>query len=230
MQASPDYRDQEILHHFASRADALCSMLATGREISTKSYSIEQQINVLLDLGYSKSEVSEVFMTCNLARDVPEKALPSDLTITQYNPANPTQRSTRGLIQADAFSGAEAPDDLVAWHLRNVDRMQMYSDNNIDFLLSTKDGESLAFASMQLDYKNLIAEIEPVGTRTKAQRQGFARSLLLHCLSYLRGQGIKTVYIRTDVNNRPVISAYESVGFEGKGPSIHLSTKDKNHV
>ena len=90
----------------------------------------------------------------------------------------------------------------------------MYSDNNIDFLLSTKDGESLAFASMQLDYKNLIAEIEPVGTRTKAQRQGFARSLLLHCLSYLRGQGIKTVYIRTDVNNRPAISAYESVGFE----------------
>ena len=80
--------------------------------------------------------------------------------------------------------------------------------------LSTEDGESLAFASMQLDYKNLIAEIEPVGTRTKAQRQGFARSLLLRCLSYMKGQGIKTAYIRTDVNNRPAISTYESVGFE----------------
>lgn len=215
MQAGPDHRDEISLALFTHRADRLCATLANTHEIKTQAYaSATSQIQALENLGYCQREAAEVFMTCKLHHQRLKSTQPSNTVITQYNPADPAQRAVRALIQADAFSDGQPSDDIIAWHLRNVDRMQMYSSGNTDFLASTENGESVAFASVQIDHINKIAEIEPVGTRTSFQRQGIARNLLEHCLNYMEGFGINSVFIRTGMDNSSAIAAYESVGFE----------------
>jgi ribosomal protein S18 acetylase RimI-like enzyme len=58
-----------------------------------------------------------------------------------------------------------------------------------------------------------LGEFDPVGTHRLYQRRGLAKALLLTGLHWLRGAGMQTAVIRTEVDNLPAQRAYQAIGF-----------------
>lgn len=57
------------------------------------------------------------------------------------------------------------------------------------------------------------AEILSVAVQPAYQGRGLARNLLRLHLGRLAGQGVKTVFLEVDENNRPAINLYAKMGF-----------------
>ena len=53
-----------------------------------------------------------------------------------------------------------------------------------------------------------------MGTHRSFWRKGLAKALLLTGLHWMRGTGMETAVIRTEVDNIPAQKAYESIGFQ----------------
>lgn len=61
------------------------------------------------------------------------------------------------------------------------------------------------------------AEILSVAVATKQRGRGFSRDLLRTHLGHLAGQGVKTVFLEVEENNRPARALYERAGFRVVG-------------
>lgn len=73
------------------------------------------------------------------------------------------------------------------------------------------DGQAVAVAAFSVvcDEANLLNIAVP----ERAQRQGHARRLLVHCLSEYESAGIKHCFLEVRRSNAPAIALYERLGF-----------------
>lgn len=88
------------------------------------------------------------------------------------------------------------------------------ADNAIDFVVTTSDGRLVSSGIGSVDPVTKLGEFDPVGTHQAFWRKGLAKALLLTGLHWMRGAGMETAVIRTEVDNIPAQKAYQSIGFQ----------------
>ena len=66
-----------------------------------------------------------------------------------------------------------------------------------DLVAVAPDGRHASFACVWVDWRNHLAEIDPIGTQPEFQRRGLARAVILDGFRRLAAAGIHTAYIGT---------------------------------
>lgn len=84
-----------------------------------------------------------------------------------------------------------------------------YYDWNI--IIMTPDEQCVSFCTVWPDWKNKMAEIDPVGTHPNFQGKGLAKAMLVNVFSRLKNEGIKMAYIDTGAEPFPANFLYKSL-------------------
>ena len=94
---------------------------------------------------------------------------------------------------------------------------QFYQDS-FEALVMTDDGDSCCYSFCYVDKNTNTAFIEPVSTREKYRRKGFAKQMLHGVMNRLKEMGIESAYInsydwRVKVYNSAGFKTEDSIGF-----------------
>lgn len=212
--AAPAWRTSELVTGLVQQADAAMALLTDHDGWDTVRYeSKADDISVLEQSGYVRTDRAEVYMTRSLAGPADSVATPSDVEIRLLDVADPAMVRERAMAQVDAFSGGSPTEAERAWITRSVPHQLSYSQHP-GVIAIDSSGLVVAFADPFMDHANKIGEFEPVGTRTSAQRKGLSRAVLVRGLQEMRDLGMTRAVVRTGVDNGAAIAAYEAVGFE----------------
>jgi mycothiol synthase len=85
---------------------------------------------------------------------------------------------------------------------------------------TTAENENQAGLSHESTGQQSIGEVYVVGVDPAEQGSGLGRALTLAGLHYLRSQGLPSVMLYVDEDNRPAIRLYESLGFAHQGTDV----------
>ncbi|MFZ0547337.1 MAG: GNAT family N-acetyltransferase, partial [Candidatus Promineifilaceae bacterium] len=220
--STPEVREWRVLLHPESRSNVLVASLfedaerrllarASERPLRTVAYgSDRKRIEILEEHGYVKVEEVEVYMTRPLSEPIAAPVVPDGFVVRPFGGQHETQ--SRAILTNSAFGGYDGVSD---WSVCNVGRMIHFCEaiQAIDFVAAALDGRICSSAITFYDPVTKLGEFDPVGTHGTFQRRGLAKAVLLTGLHWLKGTGMETAVIRTDVDNVPAVRTYESIGF-----------------
>ncbi len=215
-QASPEFRDESTAVRIIDQADAAFRLLTDLGSWRTVIYESDVAgTELLAAAGYEPGPRDEVFMTMPLDSEPAVAAVTGSVEVRVLDAENPAELHERALAQVDAFSGGEPSESALKWIHRSLPHQLSFAPaQSANVVAMDIDGRCLAFADVYFDVANLIGEFEPVGTRRSEQRRGLSKAVLLHGLAAMRTAGMTEAVVRTGVENKPAIAAYESVGFK----------------
>ena len=215
-QSTPGFRDESIAAQIIEQSDAALELLSHQESWRTVLYESDRSgIELLTRNGYEPGERDEVFMTMALAAVVEPDFKTEAVELRVLDQNNQAELRERALAQVDAFSGGAPTESELAWIHRTLPHQLSYAPaQSVNLVGMDSDGRCLAFADVFFDLANRIGEFEPVGTRTSEQRRGLSSALLRTGLAAMKSAGMTKAIVRTGVENRPAIAAYQAVGFE----------------
>ena len=85
------------------------------------------------------------------------------------------------------------------------------------------DGRVVGYITSRVDHESKIGWIPNLSVLPEMQGRGIGRALMEHCLTYLRGAGMKLAKIETLLQNDIGSTFYPSVGFEEVARQIHYA-------
>jgi len=80
-------------------------------------------------------------------------------------------------------------------------------------------------ASRSFSTSKLRGRIHMLGVDPNYQGRGIGRFMLLKGLNYLKAQGVRTVELTADSQNKAALSLYHSLGFRKAGVSLWFEKK-----
>lgn len=94
----------------------------------------------------------------------------------------------------------------------------IYKDDNFESLIITDDGDICSFCFCYVNRENSTAFIEPVCTREKYRKKGFAKQMIYGVIKKLKEMNIESCYInsydwRKKVYNASGFKTIDSIGF-----------------
>ena len=146
---------------------------------------------------------SEGVLTRRLDR-IPEPAPPQGYRLETVEA--PQQVVGRVAAQRAAF----APSDLTLEKYARVRRTWPYRPG-LDHIMTTDDGQVVAFCTAWVDEENAAGLFEPVGTHPAHQRRGLAKAVCLAALGALRDAGARTAQV--GYQSAAAAATYRSIGF-----------------
>jgi ribosomal protein S18 acetylase RimI-like enzyme len=208
----PDLRSKELVGRLITDAETRLNTRASNHPLTTVAYDSDQDlIDSLGEHGYVRQRELEVYMLRDLSAPIAAPVVPDGFVVRPF--AGVHEIRTRASVTNSAFGGFEGPND---WALSDVGYMILFcaAIKAIDFVVATTAGVVASSAIAFYDPVTKLGEFDAVGTHRSYQRRGLAKALLLTGLHWLKGAGMETAVIRTDVDNAAALRAYESIGFE----------------
>jgi mycothiol synthase len=163
------------------------------------------RIRLLTELGFARFRIWDDSATLVLTSPAPVVHLADGFEV-------------RGARLSDAPGLAEARNRCFddTWTAESYRRDMMTRpgyDPAREIVAVAADGRIAAFAVYWADTLNRVGHFEPVGTHPDFQRRGLARAVMVQALSQMRQQGMRTVTINFNADNRAAGALYESLGF-----------------
>lgn len=185
LQAHPHYRQLED----AMLAWAEAARPSRNDTIATYAYTCDTQREQLLQRrGYADAGECGRTYTFGLARQYPAAPLPAGFWITSL-----AEHCNIG-SHVEAVRSAFGRDTLDrAWFERKISAPAYAME--WDLAVISPEGEHAAFCLAHLDWRNCIAELDPIGTRPEYQRRGLAQALVGECFRRLHACGMRRAYI-----------------------------------
>jgi len=208
----PDHRTNQVMSRLIQDAEARLNQRTSRHPIITVAYERDQDwTDLLVHQGYIKRGALDVYMTRSLTDPIPIPVVPDGFMVRPF--AGEPEILSRASLIDSAFGGFEGPSE---WSVNNVNRMMQFCQvaKAIDFVATTTDGLIASSSIAFCDPVTKLGEFDPIGTHRLYQQQGLAKALLLTGLHWMKGAGMQTTVIRTEVDNIPAQRAYHSVGFQ----------------
>jgi len=124
----------------------------------------------------------------DLTRAYPDALLPAGFALTTL--AENHDFGAQAVAIAKAFDNLRIDEDLLAFR-----RTAPGYSLDWDLAAVAPDGQHASFACIWVDWRNRLAEIDPIGTQPEFQRRGLARAVILDGFRRLAVAGIHTAYI-----------------------------------
>jgi ribosomal protein S18 acetylase RimI-like enzyme len=110
-----------------------------------------------------------------------------------------------------AQQAAFASSDLTLEKYARVRRTWPYRPG-LDHIMTTDDGQVVAFCTAWIDQENAAGLLEPVGTHPAHQRRGLAKAVCLAGLGALRNAGARTAQVC--YQSDAAAATYRAIGFD----------------
>ena len=166
-------------------------------------YDVERQ-NLFTQRGYADAGASDCVWLYDLTGTHPEPELPRGFRVASLGELGDyAARITleKAIWKADVLNEAwfrgksSAPSYSLDW----------------DLVIVSADGQQVAACLVWIDSRNRAAEIDPLGVHPDFRRRGLARALVLESFRRLCANGVRLVYIGSDVANEPANCLYASL-------------------
>ncbi|MEU5691362.1 mycothiol synthase [Actinosynnema sp. NPDC020468] len=158
-------------------------------------------------LGFAK--VRELLKLRRPLADLPEAVLPAHVALRAFVPGRDEEAVVR--VNARAFSWHPEQGSMSVEDVRRKEAEPWFDAEG--FLLAVDADDVLLGFHWTKRQSDELGEVYVVGVDPDAQGGGLGKALTLAGLSYLRGQGLRTVMLYVEADNAPALSVYTRLGF-----------------
>lgn len=141
--------------------------------------------------------------------ELPDPVLPEGVTVRTFVPG----RDDAAWLALNAAAFAHHPEQGALTQRDLDDRKAEAWFDPEGFFLAEKDGRLVGFHWTKVHAAERLGEVYVLGVSPGAQGGGLGRSLTTIGLRHLAGQGLPTVMLYVDADNKAAVSVYERLGF-----------------
>lgn len=164
-----------------------------------------ERIALLRRRGYQRGETFYCVRSRDLARPIPQPALPEGYQLRHVRGEEDLER--RVAVHRDAF----APSRMTVEKHRRVMASATYRPE-LDLVVEAPDGSFAAYSIAWFDPINRLGVFEPVGCHSAHRRRGLARAVLYEGMRRLKDLGAHTAYVVSLGDEGASARLYDSVG------------------
>ena len=203
---------EEMLLQAENQLRSQSGMNTPDDPLKTVAYETDASwISFIQTHGYVQKNHLEVYLRRSISQEIPEPDIADGYEIRGFK--GEIEIEQRAGAQHESFGGPSEPDDQSISDARQFIRWYEGRED-IDLVAVSSSATIASYAVSLIDPATKIGEFDPVGTRPSYRRLGLSRALMLTGLQYMKDKGMTNAVVRTDADNYPAISLYESVGFE----------------
>ena len=147
--------------------------------------------------------------------DVDDSVLPDGYRVRQLLEGELVQR-------VDTFKEAFPGDDLGVDAYKALRGCSLYRPR-LDLVAVDPSNSIAAFATLWLDARNAVVQIEPAGCHPDHRRLGLARAVIHHAMRVAAELGANEALVRHNSDNFSARALYESCGFTTACEHVGLS-------
>ncbi|MGV9449989.1 mycothiol synthase [Streptomyces sp. NPDC003635] len=140
---------------------------------------------------------------------LPEPGLPADVTVRTFVPG----QDDAAWLAVNAAAFAHHPEQGSLTQRDLDDRKAEPWFDPSGFFLAERAGELIGFHWTKVHAEEGLGEVYVLGVRPGAQGGGLGKALTAIGLRHLAAQGLPTVMLYVDADNKAAVSVYEGMGF-----------------
>ncbi|WP_326753509.1 mycothiol synthase [Streptomyces hirsutus] len=141
--------------------------------------------------------------------DLPDPVLPEGVTVRSFVPG----RDDAAWLALNAAAFAHHPEQGSLTQRDLDDRKAEPWFDPKGFFLAERDGRLVGFHWTKVHRTENLGEVYVLGVSPQAQGGGLGKSLTTIGLRHLAGQGLPTVMLYVDADNKAAVAVYERLGF-----------------
>ncbi|WP_406469413.1 mycothiol synthase [Streptomyces hirsutus] len=141
--------------------------------------------------------------------DLPDPVLPEGVTVRSFVPG----RDDAAWLALNASAFAHHPEQGSLTQRDLDDRKAEPWFDPKGFFLAERDGRLVGFHWTKVHRTENLGEVYVLGVSPQAQGGGLGKSLTTIGLRHLAGQGLPTVMLYVDADNKAAVAVYERLGF-----------------
>ncbi|CAM5730629.1 mycothiol synthase [Streptomyces hirsutus] len=141
--------------------------------------------------------------------DLPDPVLPEGVTVRAFVPG----RDDAAWLALNAAAFAHHPEQGSLTQRDLDDRKAEPWFDPKGFFLAERDGRLVGFHWTKVHRTENLGEVYVLGVSPQAQGGGLGKSLTTIGLRHLAGQGLPTVMLYVDADNKAAVAVYERLGF-----------------
>ncbi|MFF0110244.1 mycothiol synthase [Streptomyces hirsutus] len=141
--------------------------------------------------------------------DLPDPVLPEGVTVRTFVPG----RDDAAWLALNAAAFAHHPEQGSLTQRDLDDRKAEPWFDPKGFFLAERDGRLVGFHWTKVHRTENLGEVYVLGVSPQAQGGGLGKSLTTIGLRHLAGQGLPTVMLYVDADNKAAVAVYERLGF-----------------
>ncbi|MFZ5354051.1 MAG: GNAT family N-acetyltransferase [Bacillota bacterium] len=113
--------------------------------------------------------------------------------------------------QRNVFKAPHMTEEFCAFQMVSKQQAPSYSNESVFLVMDKSNGECAAFAMAWLNKETGVVGFEPIGTVEGYRKKGLSKALLTHIYTAYKGQGFRSVSIRTGSQNELGNALYRSL-------------------
>ena len=212
----PDRRQGKLAEEMLLQAEdqlrAQSRLTTNDDSLKTVAYETDIWLISLIEAhGYVREDHLDVYLRRSLAQEIPEPGIADGYVIREFK--GEIEIEQRAGAQIESFGGPSERGERSISDARRTIRWYEGRED-ADLVAVSSSGSIASYAVCLIDPVTKLGEFDPVGARPSHRRQGLSRAVMLTGLKHMKEKGMTNAVVRTNADNYPAISLYESVGFE----------------